>query len=255
MLNVEKIGMPIAKIIDGKYDGQIIYLNTNENVTIRKSFNKLRLDTGKFQQLPNFNTERNIWYITGPSGSGKSTYTNSVANEWRTGRKANQDIYIFSALKEDPSLDKLKPKRIVIDDDLVNEPFGAEDFENSLVIFDDIDVISNKAHREAVFKVLNEILEIGRHNNVSCIITNHLPTGGKDTRRVLNESHYIVYFPHSGSKKQINYLLTEYIGLDRHEITAIKKSKSRWACVSKNYPMYVLTEKTLRLLSADDDDE
>lgn len=253
MLNIEKIGNPICKIVGGKYDGQIIYLNTNDSITVKKSFNRLRIEDGKFQQLPNFQIERNIWYITGPSGSGKSTYTFNISKEWVIGKKKNKDIYIFSALKEDPSLDKLKPKRIMIDDMLIDDPFHAEDFENSLVIFDDIDVISNKHHREAVIKILNEILEIGRHNNVSCIITNHLPTGGKDTRRVLNESHYIVYFPHSGSKKQINYLLNQYIGLDNDEIIKIKKSKSRWACIYKNYPMIALTERTINVLSSEDD--
>ncbi len=105
MLNIEQIEMQIDKIVDNKYDGAVIYLNTNDNIVVKKSFNKLRLDTGKFQQLPNFQTERNIWYITGASGSGKSTYTNSVANEWRRGKHANKAIYIFSALIEDESRD------------------------------------------------------------------------------------------------------------------------------------------------------
>ncbi|MFM7986305.1 MAG: hypothetical protein ACKPKO_44030, partial [Candidatus Fonsibacter sp.] len=96
----------------------------------------------------------------------------------------------------------------------------------SVCIFDDIDVISDKKIREAVYNILNQILEIGRHFKIHCIVTNHLPTNGKDTRRVLNEAHTVIYFPHSAGG-QIKYLLEEYVGIgqeaDRlHEATAVQ---------------------------------
>jgi hypothetical protein len=157
-------------------------------------------------------------------------------------------------LKDDESLDKLKPKRVMIDDRLVSEPLMAEDFAESLVIFDDIDVISNKAHREAVYKVLNQILEIGRHYKIFCVVTNHLPTAGNDTRRILNEAHSITYFPHSGSARQVNYLLMNYVGLDKDDIKILKKSKSRWATIYKNYPQVAMTERLIFKVGEDDEE-
>ena len=102
-------------------------------------------------------------------------------------------------------------------------------------------------------ELLNEVLEVGRHIKVSCIITNHLPTNGKDTRRMLNECHSITYFPAAGSKVQLNRLLEQYIGMDKKDIKKAKQSGSRWVTVFKNYPQFVMTEKELYLLATDDD--
>jgi hypothetical protein len=135
----------------------------------------------------------------------------------------------------------------------VGADLTAKDFENSLVVFDDCDVISEKKIREAVLVISNSILEIGRHFKVSCFFLNHLPTAGKDTRRILNEAHNIVYFPHSGSAKGTNYMLTEYVGFDKDDIKMIKKMKTRWCCIYKNYPQVVMTEKDIWLLADQDE--
>ena len=59
----------------------------------------------------------------------------------------------------------------------MNDAIPIESFENSCVIFDDIDVISNKAIRGAVYALLNKVLEIGRHSEDNgCLCTMHLPT-------------------------------------------------------------------------------
>ncbi|MFM7990125.1 MAG: hypothetical protein ACKPKO_63500, partial [Candidatus Fonsibacter sp.] len=78
--------------------------------------------------------------------------------------------------------DKIKPKRIKLDDSLHTDPIKVQEFRESVCIFDDIDVISDKKIREVVYNTLNQILEIGRHFKIHCIVTNHLPTNGKDTR-------------------------------------------------------------------------
>ena len=51
-----------------------------------------------------------------------------------------------------------------------------KEFENSVVIFDDIDVISGKKIREAVYTTLSQILEIGRHFRITCLVTSHQPS-------------------------------------------------------------------------------
>jgi hypothetical protein len=126
----------------------------------------------------------------------------------------NNPIYMFSSLKEDESLDSVKPQRFKINDSLHQDPIKVEELASSCVIFDDIDVISNKKIKEAVYDILNQVLEIGRHYKISCIVTNHLPTNGNWTRRILNESSCFVYFPASSSGK-IKYVLTEYLDIDK----------------------------------------
>ncbi|MFM6267246.1 MAG: ATPase/DNA packaging protein, partial [Dolichospermum sp.] len=54
-------------------------------------------------------------YITGPSGSGKSTYTRKYLEQYVKKFKG-RPIYLFSSLPSDESLDKVKPKRIKLDE-------------------------------------------------------------------------------------------------------------------------------------------
>jgi nicotinamide riboside kinase len=255
-LNFDKVGRLLCQVEGGKNKDKVVAVATNssDEDEITQSFTSLKLSgDAKFQQIPDPHTERQILYITGASGSGKSTYTANFIKKFKKSNKG-YEVYCFSALKDDESLDVVNPKRIAIDERLVSDPIRVDDFEKSLVVFDDIDVISDKKQREAVYGLLNQILEVGRHHKIWCIITNHLPTAGKDTRRVLNECHSLTYFPHSGSAKGIKYLLTEYLGLEKGDIARIKKSKSRWATIFKNYPQIAMTEKELYLLAEDDDE-
>jgi nicotinamide riboside kinase len=251
-LNFDNEGITIAKIEGAKkYNNKIISVDTSDNDNVKKSFTNLKLDTGKFLQMPDISKEREICYITGPSGSGKSTYCANYIKEYKKLYKKN-DIYVFSALKDDKSLDVINPKRIKIDERLISEPLSVSDFNDSLVVFDDIDVIKNKLWRKAIYELLNEILETGRHYNVSCLLTNHLPTARDDTKRILNECHSITYFPHSGNKSALKRLLVDIVGIDKNDMVKIKKSKSRWATIFKNYPQIAMTERNICILNEEE---
>jgi len=253
-INFQNIGKQIAVIQGGRYNHKKVFI-TGENTEddLSKSFNKIHIPDGCFQQTPDPETERSIIYITGPSGSGKSTYCKKYLKEYKKLYRKNQ-IYLFSSLDEDESLDdeKLDIQRILVGQNLVEEMLPIDEFKDSIVIFDDIDNISNKKVREAVYSILNNILEIGRHTNTSCLITNHLTTNGKDTRRIFNEAHSVVFFPFAGSGKGLKYMTTEYLGLDKNQMKKIRATKSRWCCVLKNYPPALMTEKDLWLNYTDD---
>ena len=100
------------------------------------------------------------------------------------------------------------------------------------MIFDDIDNITNKRQKEAVYDILNNILEVGRHHKITCIVTMHLPTNGRETRRILNEAHAYVYFPHSADGK-VKYLLQEYLDVDRQMNRYFKNANTRYVCIFK----------------------
>jgi hypothetical protein len=166
----------------------------------------------------------------------------------------DREIYLFSSLKEDESLDKIKPKRFKMDDTLWKDPLNAEELKESVCIFDDIDVLSDKKIKEAVYKIMDSVLEIGRHFKITAIITNHLPTNGLFTRRILNEAHCYVFFPHSAGGK-IRYLLQEYLDIDKHMIKYFKNANSRWCVIYKNYPMAYMLEHEIGMLHGIDDDD
>ena len=91
MLNLHKIGRPVARIDKGKYNGMVVSVtdefqsNDKEgNDGIIKGFKRLKISNdSKFQQVANTTKERENLYITGCSGSGKSTYTRKFIEEMR----------------------------------------------------------------------------------------------------------------------------------------------------------------------------
>jgi energy-coupling factor transporter ATP-binding protein EcfA2 len=249
--NLEGEGKALGQIQGGAFNKRFVFITDKDSDEVTKNLPTIHIkDEGVFQQVPDPEIERQIIYIFGPSGSGKSTYARKYIEKWQKKRK-NGEIFLFSSLKTDDSLDAVKPTRITIGENLIKKPLKIEQFEESLVIFDDIDVIRDKDLKEAVYDILNSILETGRHFKVDCILTNHLPSNGKDTRRILNECHSITYFPHSGVGRQTKYFLENYAGLDTKEIKKLKKLGSRWATIFKTYPMCVMTEKDL--FTFDDD--
>lgn len=243
MFNTNKIGRPVAVVKGGEDDGEKIYLDVEavaRGGKLKKNYmTDLKIDDGVFQQLPDTSRERDCIIISGQSGSGKSWWANSYAKEYRKAYP-KRPIYFFSVLAEDSSIDKKLVKRVNIDSSWIDEPLTIEDVKECLVIMDDVEMVKEKAIREALFTFINSILTTGRHTKTSIILTTHYPNH-QHIRNFLNEAHNFVYFPY-GSNRATNYVLENYIGLGKKDILAIKKLKTRFASVYKNYPQCVLTE-------------
>ena len=244
---------PFVKILgDGKYQNKIIYIdpNTTEIDEINNIAHVRIPNNCYFQLVPDTSHERDILYITGASGSGKSTFTRQYIEQYKKKYK-NREIYLFSHLKEDPSLDGIKPKRIKIDSSLYEDPLDVEEFQESCIIFDDCDCIPDKKTKDAVLAIMNQVLEVGRHYSISCLITNHLPSDRHNTRRILNEVMYFVYFPASAGGK-IKYVLTEYLDVDEQKIKYFKRLNTRWIVIRKNYPQCWASQHEAGLLNVED---
>ena len=169
--------------------------------------------------------------------------------------KPKEKIQYISSINEDSSIDKVKNmKRIRLTNELLMTDLKADDFKDSLVIFDDTDCLTNKTMRMKVNGILNMLLETGRHTNTSVIYTSHLATNGLETRRILNEAHSITIFPHSLGGRSLKYLLENYFGLDKHQIKKIKTLPSRWVTLVKSFPMVVLSEKEAFVLNLPDEE-
>ena len=205
----------------------------------------------QFQLVPDRNKERDILYITGQSGSGKSYFTAQYCIQYKRIFPKNS-IYLISSLNEDETLEKLNDikkgffTRINITPALITDNINAKDFENSLVIFDDFECLKDKKLKEYVCSVRDEILETGRHHKTSMIATYHLPTNSHDTRRIINEAHAIIYFPHVSNFK-IKNLLENYLGMDKNFLQWTKKRRSRWACVLRGFPNMFINENEIWL--------
>ena len=225
---------------------KIIHLNDTAD---EDGFSKVELKNGDQFSLVPSRTGRTVYYITAPSGSGKSFLAKQIISEYHKQHPKNA-VYCFSSLETDETLDSLKYlKRIKLDkpEYLLTE-FTAEDFKDSLVLFDDVDVLSNKKVLKKTMDILNSILQTGRHFNVSCIYTSHASTAGHNTKIILNEAHVIVFFPSTSGGKMLRYLLDQYLGLNKTQIERMKNIKSRWVAVVRKFPRAIVTQHEVCLL-------
>ena len=256
-LNFEGIGQPICIIAnkDEKKRGQTPIICVSESESgLARPFDELSLrdkPDNHFQLIPNTEQERQILYITGSSGSGKSYFTKKYCKEFaRVFPK--RPIYLISSVEKDESVDDIKNlKRLKLKSkEFLEEEFVIDDFKDCLVIFDDTDCITDKKLRLKVNSILGMILETGRHTNTYCIYTSHLATAGNDTKRILNESHSITFFPKTMGGRMMKYLCENYLGLDKNEIKHIKDIPSRSISIMKTYPKVVVGDKDIFLLSS-----
>lgn len=260
MLTLSDFGKPIAIVHNGEYDGEIISVVTNPeeledlDEDDEPYFILDEYDSGVLVPLPNMEG-RHVNYTAGPSGSGKSTYASGQMDKFRK-INPNGQIYIFSRLDSDPAFDNKfnpKPIRMKIDTSLITNPIDiTKQIKGpALVVFDDVDTIMDEKLKKAVMKLENDILEIGRHNNVSIICCSHLINGNdkKFARTIMNEAHTLTVFPSSGSTYQITYCLKNYFGLDKNQIKTILSLPSRWVTIYKGYPQCCVSEKGAYVLS------
>lgn len=217
----DKDHKPLLTIKDNndKNVGQIYHYEKAKD-DVNDGFLDLELeDDYKFHHISNQNNERDVLFVSGMAGSGKSYYVNEYSKEYHS-IHPKRPIYLFSFKREDKTLDSNKTiKRInIFDAEFLDEEIGVEDFRDSLVIFDDIECISEKKLKTKIFKLLTELLQIGRSYNVSICFANHEPTNSQETKPILTESQSITIFPKNMGNKKLQYLLDSYFGMDKEQI-------------------------------------
>ena len=246
MLNLERNGQMVAIIKGKNYEKN----QNNPVVSIgegaRNGMHEIKLCADEeFQIIPDVSASRFVGYVAGQSGSGKSWFCKDLCQEYKR-IYPKRDIFLVSALGDDKgSIDKVKGlKRIKLNDDFLNDTIDISELKDSLVIFDDVDSLKS-VKKKAVWNLMNDVLTMGRHHNISCLITYHVITAGLDTKIILNESHFIVCFPSTMGNGAARYLFDKYLGLDNKEIKRIKKLKTRWVCVMKSYPKVIISQKEM----------
>jgi hypothetical protein len=216
-------------------DGQpVIELNTNQS----------------FEKAVDTNQEREVMYVSGMSGAGKSYYCKQYIEKYHK-KWPKRDVYVFSSLSTCNTLDKLKfLKRIkIMEAEFMNRVLTASDFKESLVLFDDIDVISNKKIKLKVYEIMNSILQIGRHHKVTALVTSHASTNGNDTKIILNESTAITLFPKASGNRGLLYIADAYLGLDTKQAKALRNIDGRFITVIRNHPRCIFSLKKAYMLS------
>jgi len=231
---------------------KILSVSSNKKAKIKKCLTSFECAPHEHLQIiPNRDKERSVWYISGQSGSGKSYYMNKLIQEYHSMYPKNS-IYLFSLLKTDPSITLKSIKRVELNEKFVQMDLTLDDFKDSLVIYDDVDTITQSIIKAKLMRILDQILQCGRHKRISLINISHLACNNKDTRLILSEANYLTIFPRSMGSRAIRYLLSEYFGLSKQQVAKIKKLDSRFITLCRTYPMVILYDTGAYLLSNDD---
>jgi hypothetical protein len=208
-------------------------------------------DDGRFQIYPNpKKDEFEMLYIVGASGSGKSTVALHYTEEYHKLFPDNE-IYLISSLKEDKTLDKNKHiKRINLQSFLEDKP-TLDEFANSLVVFDDYETLeyTNKKLYAVVMGLISEFASMARHKNARAICIQHKFTNGNYTRLLLAEATHYVIYPRTASAHNLKLLCGEYGCMNPKQIASLQSLPTRWVCIHKNFPPFMITETSVELIN------
>ena len=197
-------------------------------------------------------SERSTFYIPARSNSGKTTWIANYLEDYLE-QFPNNEVYLFSGVpKEEPAFEKFGKKVTVMDlqyfrDNPITKAEELSDFANSMCIFDDINSIPDLRTKKSVITLRDVILQCGRHENVSCMVTAHQALDRGLTAYPIKESDYFVVFPQA-NKQQTRALLTKYADFTKQEVDRVMTIKSRWVEISRNNPSFVLSSNVAYLI-------
>ena len=253
-LSTDNGDRPLCIVRGGQYNNEIIYLNNIDDETgdAHGDSNELEIDDGKIELLPSGKKTRDCIVVAGKSGSGKSYWTRGyVKNYLKMFPKRN--VLLFSPVEEDQAFDDLNVNKIILDEDLIENPFDVTELQDTLVIFDDTDSVIDAKLKKMIIELQDRILEIGRHNNISTVITIHKICDYRRTRTLLNEAHYVVMFLRGNRSHLSKYYLKNHQDLSKSEMKRVYSLPSRWVCFSNNFPSPIIYERGVYIPNLTDD--
>ena len=199
-----------------------------------------------------------ICTMFGSSGAGKSFAINDLC--MRNPAVLNSTvpaIYLFSSVGEDdPSYKPIKNlygERFIWQDprDIEPDALLVRSYkEKSVLIFDDINSISDQRVRGKIIRFREHCLEVARHQSLVIISSEHLMFNRAATQKLRNSSAFFVLYPRN-SPKPLDSVLDENFTMNRHErVDLIKKLKreGRAQFLRMDTPSYIVNTKRVQLL-------
>lgn len=266
----------------------VMFMRSPPNSTL--NYHPLKTTTPTVQQLSE--NEDYPWigivdriYLSGCPGAGKSHWIGVYINNYKK-IHPNNKVYMVSMKPQgrDSTLkklgaDKLIDKYLNIKDMIIEEKTEVDEegeevvveteeqlyeihdndsllqrYENSLVVFDDIEDTSDVQGRRtqrSKFQIVQKfkamLIRISREYNTSVISTVHKLLSGKQSEVELSSCTAVVIFT-KGTQSQSYSWLEHHVRASRDKIEAILALESRWIMLGFNPYRYILTEKTMEIL-------
>ncbi len=224
---------------------QIIYLHDDESGEKSLEFKDLNVfPLSKFREGEHQN---NRIAILAKSGAGKSHFVGRLLDTMKSKDLGDPDreIVIISGVEEDEPLDrprgrrgeKTPPERIDMNDPSFAE-MDSRDFENCIVVFDDVENLTNKTINKQVLNLRNSLLEKGRHKNIDIISISHNALGGNLTRMLHSESTACVIFPRYSQVHQLSTYLNK--SLSSRMLSTKFLFQRRISIILEYYPSHII---------------
>lgn len=237
-------------------------LDEDELASNDQFFDEITLPNGKFEYFPDPREEfADTFVLVGSRGSGKSTLASEIANKIKDVFELDDTAVtiVKKSPMRDPAYDKLGDyNQILVNESFLDlaptcDSFGT-DGTPKIIILDDLDCINSTKLKRAYQTFQDDLFVSGRKYNLYVIVCRHSMTAGKDTKALLIESTYIVYFP-DNLTSDFKYCLEKYCDMSTDLIREMKKIKSKWVMFHKDSPKFVLSETKAFIFDLDREEE
>lgn len=229
-------GMTIAEIATDPEDESFYSISDMKEIELEP--------TEEISVLPSTRSERVL--IAGPAGCRKSTWAASYAKNWML-QNSGKKVHLFCRTGDDPAYEGIECDEIEVMEEIYEANLPIKDFEDSLVIFDDMDNLPWKEAKKFIHVLCNDLMANGRKLGIYVVYVSHTLLRGLETKVINNESNKVVLFNGCGDKQNLSFL-KEYASMEAKQARAITKMKCKWFCLNRNIPRYIVHEKGVILL-------
>jgi hypothetical protein len=230
-----KKGRPVALVNDGS--GRVICIDKEGDMDAINTPQELV----PIMNLCDNKTDR--VFICGKSGSGKTYLGNSLVRE-KLRLFPEKSLYVFSPYQEDESFDyglETKIQRLDVEGE-----YEVEDFKDSVVVFDDCNLLTNAKTLKKMYTLVKGLMSGGRHHATDVFWLSHTLMDGVNTKYIIGAANYIVIYPQDGAGRQKENFLKVYGGLASDQIDDILSTDERWVMIHNEYPMFIQTEHEVK---------
>jgi energy-coupling factor transporter ATP-binding protein EcfA2 len=190
--------------------------------------------------------QNDVIVITGRKGAGKSSIAKFLA--WVYHRRFPKNrVIVFSGIPGlYDELDFATSVDLKAVEEEENEKYkgdysGVPDpslFDNSLVIFDDVETYPNPKVQEILWQTMNTVVQNGRNYNTCAILVLHMLNRGLASSIILRELDSLIIFPHTFDNNTYNTLINHF-GFDRKAAMSIYNLPERFVFIHMTHPQYL----------------
>lgn len=258
---------PVAIINDrgGDLDKELVYLYRKDDIDEENPefFDDISLPKhSNFEYFPDIREDfADTFVLVGSRGSGKSTLASQIALKIKKVFDLPDDAVtiVKKSPMPDPAFEKLgKYSTILVNEDFLDAGYTCESFGDpsipKVIILDDLDNINSVKLKRAYQTFQDDLYVSGRKYNLYVIVCRHSMAAGKDTKALLIESTYIVYFP-DNLTSDFKYCLSKYCDMSDDLIREMKKIRSKWVMFHKDSPKFIISEFRMFIFDLDREEE